>query len=293
MLREELAASTSRNRALERRLQVVEEQQSFWSINGAESLLGGYGFAVFGAGAMRLSQYGVQMLASSGTPGVFWVSEYAHEPRAGEDPSGALAKPYAYIIDSSSPSTGVSQLSLASAGAEVGNRAVLALYGGDGSSNIGTQSGGTSKGPFISTEAPLELNARSSDPAADELADAFVWFRTDTAKARLRANGATDNFAMEGWVTSALTAPWVVASESSGPYSAGVGEFVLADGTFTVNLPENAASGSVIVVKNVGSGTITVSRSGADTIDGATSMTLTTQYEAYNYVSDGANWWVY
>lgn len=276
----------------EQRIAELESLTNRWKNLGASDMFGGYGFQSFGSGYMRASNLGIQMLADDAYTGIYWVSQFNYGTAAGEDPAGALTAPFAYIIDRSNPDTGVSQLVLLSRGEQVGNQAVIGLYGGDGSSAIATQNG-TSVGPFIGLEALLELYSATSDPASNKLADAMAWYRSDIDKFRGRANGATDNFAMEGWVASSLTAPWVVASESSGPYSAAAGEFVLANGTFTVNLPENAASGSVIAVKNVGAGTITVSRSGADTIDGATSMSLTTQYEAYNYVSDGADWWVY
>jgi hypothetical protein len=61
-------------------------------------------------------------------------------------------------------------------------------------------------------------------------------------------------------------------------------------GTFTVNLPTAVGrTGRQYVVKNSGSGTITLDGDGTETIDGATTFTLT-QYVSVTVVSDGANW---
>jgi len=60
--------------------------------------------------------------------------------------------------------------------------------------------------------------------------------------------------------------------------------------TFTINLPTAVGiSGRTYVIKNSGSGLITVDGNGTETIDGATTRTLI-QYESINIVSDGANW---
>jgi hypothetical protein len=69
---------------------------------------------------------------------------------------------------------------------------------------------------------------------------------------------------------------------------------ILADGAwgpFTVTLPSaDGIPGQRYIVKNAAaSGTITVSRAGTDTIDGATTVSLTAQ-RAREFVSDGQNW---
>jgi hypothetical protein len=76
-------------------------------------------------------------------------------------------------------------------------------------------------------------------------------------------------------------------------YTAVAGDFVLANGTFTVTLPAAASNANAIIdVKNVGTTTITIGRTGADTIDGATSQSLVLQYQSYTFISDGTNWFI-
>lgn len=82
-------------------------------------------------------------------------------------------------------------------------------------------------------------------------------------------------------------------------YTAVANDFILADATgasFNVTLPAAASNtNKVISMKKVDASIHTVSfiRAGADTIDGATSVNLLTQYEQVNVVSDGTNWWTF
>ena len=61
--------------------------------------------------------------------------------------------------------------------------------------------------------------------------------------------------------------------------------------TFTVTLPTAAGiSGKQFVVKNSGTGIITVDADGSETIDGYANFVLSTKGEAIWVVSDGSNW---
>jgi hypothetical protein len=62
-------------------------------------------------------------------------------------------------------------------------------------------------------------------------------------------------------------------------------------GTFTVNLFTAVGNtGRILIIKNSGTGTITVDPNGSQTIDGATTQTLSTQWSRVHIISDGANW---
>src|SRR5262245_596513 len=74
-------------------------------------------------------------------------------------------------------------------------------------------------------------------------------------------------------------------------YTAAINEFVLANGTFTVSLPTAVGIiNTVINVKNMGTGVITVDPAGAETIDGQPTYVIAVQYQSLTLVSDGANW---
>lgn len=67
-------------------------------------------------------------------------------------------------------------------------------------------------------------------------------------------------------------------------------------GSFDVNLPTAAAAnkGRLITVKKIDAtgNTVTIKRSGTDTIDGATSQVITTQWTSITVQSDGSNWYI-
>lgn len=64
-------------------------------------------------------------------------------------------------------------------------------------------------------------------------------------------------------------------------------------GGITVTLPSANSSSNVVIVKKVdaGVGAITVARDGTDTIDGATSISLASQYDTCLLISDGSGAW--
>ena len=67
-------------------------------------------------------------------------------------------------------------------------------------------------------------------------------------------------------------------------------EYIRCNGTFTVTLPAATGSGSPYIVKNVGSGTITVAATGSDLIDGAASVTLSSMVR-YGFIDAAAATW--
>lgn len=80
-------------------------------------------------------------------------------------------------------------------------------------------------------------------------------------------------------------------------YTAGPWELVPCDatgGSLTVTLPAAAVAGQQVSVKlaaTTGTNTVTVARAGTDTIDGATSTTLTLAGEAVLLTSSGSGAW--
>jgi len=64
----------------------------------------------------------------------------------------------------------------------------------------------------------------------------------------------------------------------------------VSGGTFTINLPTAVGvQGKLYVIKNNGTGTITVDPNGSETIDGSTTVTLI-QNDSIQITSDGTNW---
>ena len=79
-------------------------------------------------------------------------------------------------------------------------------------------------------------------------------------------------------------------------YTAEFWDTVLANGTFTVTLPEVdtpvANRSKEIVIKNSGVGTITVNQFGTESIDGSTASVVLASHESIWLVANVAGWFV-
>ena len=66
---------------------------------------------------------------------------------------------------------------------------------------------------------------------------------------------------------------------------------IRCNGTLTIFLPASRGSGQLLYIKNVGTGVVTISPNGSDTIDGQASLLLNMQYQG-NTICDGSsgNW---
>ncbi len=103
--------------------------------------------------------------------------------------------------------------------------------------------------------------------------------------------------AAPAWTTPTPASRRVTGSKTS-TYSADAAtdDVIPCDATsagFTVNLPAAAGvAGKVFAIKktDASANVITVDGNSSETIDGATTKTLTIQYESIQIVSDGSNW---
>ena len=78
----------------------------------------------------------------------------------------------------------------------------------------------------------------------------------------------------------------------SANYTANIGDVVLASNTITISLPSGHSAGDRVIVKNIGTGTITIDGDGAETIDGSATYDLNYQYESVTCISNGTNWYL-
>ena len=99
-----------------------------------------------------------------------------------------------------------------------------------------------------------------------------------------------------GLSVAAPEGSFTVTTIQTGAFTAAAGQLVRCDptaGVFTVTLPTAVGiAGRQVVVKNTTSDTtaITVDGNAAETIDGSTSIDLTTAFGLLRLVSDGAGW---
>lgn len=85
-----------------------------------------------------------------------------------------------------------------------------------------------------------------------------------------------------------------IVAKSSAFTAAGTSSTILVSGATSITLPTAAGiTGRQYTIKKTDSGTTsTIATTSSQTIDGATSIAMATQYEAVTVQSDGANWWV-
>lgn len=105
---------------------------------------------------------------------------------------------------------------------------------------------------------------------------------TDNGTDRLQVNGSIQGTGFNQAYTARTTT-----------YTAATTDYFIdcTTGTFTVNLFTAVGNtGRILIIKNSGTGTITVDPNATQTIDGATTQTLSTQYSRVHIISDGANW---
>lgn len=111
------------------------------------------------------------------------------------------------------------------------------------------------------------------------------------APTRLAATGASGTAVLQGDST------WVELNDVTAKvalYTATTADHIItANGTFTITL--YACTGNnkrKIDIKNIGATTVTIAASGAETIDGAATQTLPTQYQSYTLVCNNTNNWI-
>ena len=83
--------------------------------------------------------------------------------------------------------------------------------------------------------------------------------------------------------------------EVTSDYTASSNEFILANASanpITISLPSPSANARVAVKKIDSSTNEVVVDAGTSKIDGATTKTLKTQYEAYGFYCDGTEWFI-
>lgn len=126
--------------------------------------------------------------------------------------------------------------------------------------------------------------------------------RSWTALEAALGNPATDGFALvstaagaRSWTRASLQ-PHAIAAKTAAYTATSADEILTGDatgGAFSITLPTAVGiSGRTYTIKRLNSGAnaVTVATTGGQTIDGASTVTLTTQWQTLRVVSDGANW---
>lgn len=104
-------------------------------------------------------------------------------------------------------------------------------------------------------------------------------------KIAIGTNAPNSTFQVEGSLSLSYTA-------QTGTYSILATDYTIdCDGTFTATLPTAVGiTGRQYVIKNTGTGTITVATTSSQTIDGSTTQAIAVQYDYLKVQSNGSNW---
>jgi hypothetical protein len=154
----------------------------------------------------------------------------------------------------------------------------------------------TAARPFIGTNTssnPLEIGTRD--------AQSTIFVTNSIERVRIVSGGAvlvstttdngTDQLQVNGSIQGTGFDQAYTARTTT--YTAATTDYFIdcTSGTFTVNLFTAVGNtGRILIIKNSGTGTITVDPNGSQTIDGATTQSLATQWSRVHIISDGANW---
>jgi len=81
-----------------------------------------------------------------------------------------------------------------------------------------------------------------------------------------------------------------ISADTTAGATAATDYIYLVTGTHTLTLPTAVGNTNLYTVKNVGTGTVTIATTSAQTIDGSSSASLAVQYTSLDLISDGSNW---
>lgn len=137
-------------------------------------------------------------------------------------------------------------------------------------------SGGGGSTPPGGTNGQIQWNNSGSFAGFTASGDATIDTATGIVTVNKMSGGATFNYV-------AKTANYTISATD---YMVNC-----TANTFTLTLPTAVGrTGQVYVIKNSGTGVVTIATTSSQTIDGLTSRVLAVQYESYTVMSNGANW---
>lgn len=196
-------------------------------------------------------------------------------------------------IKSSGGTMGLEDLSITDSTIATSSNTDLTLAP-DGTGKVVTDNLALDGNTLSSTDTNGDL-ILAPDGTGDLVLDGVNWPQADGATGtRLQTDGAGQT----SWVDPKVEANTVVAAT---PYAQLATDNILLDdytgtGASVINLIAAATFGTkYLTIKdsggNAGTNNITINRAGADTIDGATSLTLSTNYAVTVLYSDGVDTW--
>jgi hypothetical protein len=144
------------------------------------------------------------------------------------------------------------------------------------------QSGSGNDHPFVISSSSILWN--------DGTASGNLAIRISSAGFKIGTNNDLQTDGGTAFQTTAFAAGYVAKTAN---YTATASDYTIdcTSGTFTVTLPTAVGcAGRIYVVKNSGTGVITIATTSSQTIDGSATQTLSTQYASLGFQSNGGHW---
>lgn len=81
-----------------------------------------------------------------------------------------------------------------------------------------------------------------------------------------------------------------ISADTTAGSTSGTDYVYLVSGTTTLTLPDAVGNTNLYIIKNVGTGIVTIATTASETIDGTTTITMPVRYTAVDLISDTTNW---
>ena len=194
---------------------------------------------------------------------------------------------------SSNVAIGINALGIATGGGNTAiGSALTALTSGSGNVAVGSEAGdGVTTGSnntFMGSGATATSNISNSTGIGYDV-DVTASNQVVIGNASVTQTKLEGEIVVGSGTEGGLTLP--IATGGGGVTLSWSHHTVLVDTTTEINLPSaSTCTGREYIIKNVGTGTVTIDPNGTQTIDGATTHVLDAQWEYVRIQSDGANW---
>lgn len=194
---------------------------------------------------------------------------------------------------SSNVAIGINALGIATGGGNTAIGAALtALTSGSGNVAVGPEAGdGVTTGSnntFMGSGATATSNISNSTGIGYDV-DVTASNQVVIGNASVTQTKLEGEIVVGSGTEGGLTLP--IATGGGGVTLSWSHHTVLVNTTTEINLPSaSTCTGREYIIKNVGTGTVTIDPNGTQTIDGATTHVLDAQWEYVRIQSDGANW---
>jgi hypothetical protein len=207
-------------------------------------------------------------------------------------------------LSTGSDNTGIGSGSLANLTTPSSNIGIGAQSGAYFTPGVGSNNTTSSQSIYIGNDTRSSANGNTNEmvfghTAIGQGSNTVTLGNSSITKTFLRGNTmvntTTDNGVDELQVNGSIQGTGFnqAYTARTTTYTAATTDYFIdcTSGTFTVNLFTAVGNtGRILIIKNSGTGTITVDPNGSQTIDGATTQTLSTQWSRVHIISDGANW---